>query len=77
MIVDPRVREQQVEEPGALGELDCVLALVRQQGAHAYAKVLKEETRMSAPSLLLRPLQCPKSFLAHFRLFLGIDSRFS
>ena len=40
MIVDPGVREQEVEEPGALGELDGVLALVGEERADADAEVL-------------------------------------
>ena len=40
MIVDSCVREQQVEEPGALGELDGAVALVGEQFAHDQAKVL-------------------------------------
>ena len=40
MIVDSCVREQQVEEPGALGELDGAVALVGEQLAHDQAEVL-------------------------------------
>ena len=40
MVEHSGVRQQDVQQPGALAELECVAALVAQQCAHVYGEVL-------------------------------------
>ena len=40
MLVDPSVGQQEIKQPGTLGELESVLALVGEEGANVHGEVL-------------------------------------